>query len=546
MRHFLITTAILAAGPAFAERFETTANVRAAVIYPQGASTTREALLDLPQGAHELIIPGLPEGTDPATLRVLVDGATLGAVSLQQERALPDSPVKSPELTQAEDEVRRLEDALAARDAQVAAITAKADAAKDVIAFLMALAESDAAGSQDISALAGTVGQQILQARQTIIAAEAEARQANQGRDDQQDELDRAKARLEALRTPDGDATALVLAVQGQGKPATIRITSMTDDAGWQPTYDVSLDRAAAAVTLERGLMVRQSSGEDWSNVRLQLSTAQPLGQAAPSQLTSIFPYIADPQLQAAGSTADASYEMLERAYVGADAPMAAPASESIAQTALTGFQGQVVVYDYPTPVNLRNGADALRLPLDAARMEAKVLAEAIPRRDTRAFLVADVVNSTGTLILPGDATFHADGALVGRGALELTSAGDEMTLGFGPLNAILVERLLPQEMQGDTGIIRRSNERQETATLRIRNLSDQDWPVRVIDQVPVSTQEDLRIDWSADPNPDVTDPEGKRGLLVWDRQIAAGETDEISLTTTLRWPEGQELIQGY
>ena len=66
------------------------------------------------------------------------------------------------------------------------------------------------------------------------------------------------------------------------------------------------------------------------------------------------------------------------------------------------------------------------------------------------------------------------------------------------------------------------------------------------MNQVPVSTQKDLRIDWTATPAPDETDPDGKRGLLVWNRGIAAGETQDITLTTTLRWPEGQVVSGPY
>lgn len=541
MRHFLITTAILVASPALADRFETTAPVRAATIYPQGASVTREATLDLPQGVHELVIPGLPQDTDPASLRVTAEGAVVGAVGFQQERAQPATPVKSPELTAAEDEVRRLEAALAERDANVASIRARSDAAQDTVKFLMELADSDSAGSQDIATIATAVGQQVLLARQTMIEAEAEARAALTGRGDLTAELDRASARLDALRTPDGGQAALVIAVQGQGGPATLRISSMTGAAGWQPAYDVSLSRADAKVTLDRGLMVTQTTGEDWTDVRLILSTAQPLDRASPSELWPMFPRLEDD----ANAYARASSPTME---VAADMGYIVPAAEAeqVAPSALQGFNGQTVVYDYPTPVNLRDGADALRLPLGAFTLEAKVLAEAVPRRDDRAYLVADVVNTSGAIILPGDATFYADGGMVGRGRLDLTAAGDKATWGFGKLNGILVERNLPGETEGDTGIIMKSTERREDAVLRVRNLTGQNWPLRVVDQVPVSTQKDLRIDWTAQPAPDETDPDGKRGLLIWNRNIAAGDTAEISLTTTLRWPDGQQISGEY
>src|SRR5690606_17144403 len=172
MRHLLLSTAILAAGPAFADRIEATARVTDVTVYPWGASVTREASLDLPDGAHELVIPGIPEGIDPASLRVTAKGAVIGATGFQQERALPETPAKSPALREAEQEVRRLKSALAERDASVAGIKARAEAAEDTIEFLMKLAESDTVGATDITTLANTVGEQLLQARQTAIRAE--------------------------------------------------------------------------------------------------------------------------------------------------------------------------------------------------------------------------------------------------------------------------------------------------------------------------------------------------------------------------------------
>ncbi len=541
MRHLLLSTAILFAGPAFAERFETVARVTDVTVYPWGAGVTREASLDLPAGAHELVIPGIPPGVDPASLRITAEGATIGAVGFQQERALPGTPTKSPELTAAEAEVRRLKAELSTRDASVAEITARGEAAEDVIDFLMKLAESDGIAAGDIAALSGTVGQQLLQARQTAIRAKTEAEAASEGREDLEQALERAEARLEALRGPESERGALLVAVQGAGKPARIRISTLTGNASWQPVYDLSLRRKDAALRMDRGLVVRQNTGEDWAGVHLLLSTARPMDQSAPSELQPQFPRLGENEA---------------KLYSRAPAPMAEAAMDaaryepepvvveesSVAGSALAGMVGETVVYDYPSPVTLRDGADALRLPLDSHELTPQVVAEAVPRRDDTAYLVADTVNSTGAVILPGDATFYADGAMVGRGALELTAAGDEMKLGFGPLSGITLERRIPDEIEGARGLISKSSERQEVAELHIRNLTGEEWPLRVIDQVPVSTQKDLRIDWSADPAPDQTDPEGKRGLLVWNGKIAAGEARAIRLTTTLRWPEGQVL----
>ncbi|MFC3571364.1 DUF4139 domain-containing protein [Paracoccus simplex] len=547
MRHLLLSTTILFAGPALADRIETTARVTDVTVYPWGAGVTREAALDLPAGAHELVIPGIPEGVDPASLRILGEGAVIGAVGFQQERALPETPAKSPELRAAEDELRGLRTELAQRDSRRAEIEARGEAAEDLIEFLMKLAESDGMAGNDIAALSGAVGQQLLEARQTAIRAEAEAEAADEGRDELEERIARAEARLEALRGPESDRGALVVAVQGQGQPARIRITTLTDEASWQPVYDLSLQRKEGRLRMDRGLLVRQQTGEDWTGVHLQLSTARPMDQAAPSELEPRFPRLGENEAKlysrSAAPMAEAAMDAAERAY--APAPVEAKA-DGVAGSALAGVVGETVVYDYPTPVTLRDGADALRLPLDSHELAPEVVAEAVPRRDDTAYLVADTVNSTGAVILPGDATFHADGAMVGRGALTLTAAGDEMKLGFGPLTGIKLERRIPDRVEGDRGLISSSSERKEVAELRIRNLTGEAWPLRVIDQVPVSTQKDLRVDWSADPAPDETDPDGKRGLLVWNGPIAAGAERTITLTTTLRWPEGQMLFDGF
>ena len=56
--------------------------------------------------------------------------------------------------------------------------------------------------------------------------------------------------------------------------------------------------------------------------------------------------------------------------------------------------------------------------------------------------------------------------------------------------------------------------------------------------------QDDLRINWSADPAPDETDPKGKRGLLVWNGKIAPGAERKITLTTSLSsGPTGMSLV---
>ncbi|MFD1883767.1 DUF4139 domain-containing protein [Paracoccus pacificus] len=524
-----------------ADTITASAPITKVTLYPNGASVTRQISLTIPTGTHEVVLPGLPQGTDPGTLRIAAEGVTVGAVSAQTSRALPDESAESDAVIAARAEVRRLEQALRDRDAVAQGHRVRAEAAREQAAFLRDLAKGERTIAEgDIVALSQAVGAAILTALETAQAADLEAQKADVGREDDLRILGQAQARLTALTEDNRDGVALVMTVSSTGAPATIDVTSAITDAGWSPVYDLRLTRFGVekpALDVERGLMVVQNSGEDWQGVDLTLSTSRPAGQSnAPDPWpveARIIPRDDGVVMESGGATAKSM----------ADAPNLEVAPVVARDAAESVMYGATVAYHYPTPVNIRSGADALRLKLDTLAMTPEVYAKAVPRTETSAYLTAETPNSSGQVLLPGPASLYVDGVLSGTQDLPLTAAGDDMELGFGPIDGITLRRDLPEQSEGERGILSSSNGRQETAVLTVKNLTDEDWPVRVLDRVPYSTQDALKIDWSAKPAPTETDPEGKRGVLVWETDVAAGATEEIRLETKMRWPEDQVLI---
>ena len=59
---------------------------------------------------------------------------------------------------------------------------------------------------------------------------------------------------------------------------------------------------------------------------------------------------------------------------------------------------------------------------------------------------------------------------------------------------------------------------------------------------MPFSEQENLQITYTANPAATETDVDGQRGVLAWEFDLGPGETHEINLTHTIRWPEGMVL----
>ncbi|NJR43695.1 MAG: DUF4139 domain-containing protein [Akkermansiaceae bacterium] len=112
----------------------------------------------------------------------------------------------------------------------------------------------------------------------------------------------------------------------------------------------------------------------------------------------------------------------------------------------------------------------------------------------------------------------------------------------IGALEDIRLTRDMPTRSEGETGIITTTNEREELAVLEVENLGDETWPVRMIDQVPYSEQDDLQITVTATPKPSETDVDGQRGILAWEFDLAGGEKKEVKLKHVISWPDGMIL----
>lgn len=533
MRAVALMLVTCAPGALLADIIDAPARVSEATLYPWGASVTREVAITPAAGQHELVVPGLPD-IDPASLRVQAEGVRVGSMAVQTQRPLPSAELETPERKNAEEAVKAARKALRDYDYRMAQVRLGAEAAEEKLEFLRELA-ANASPPDDIAGWLDQIGQQISAALSQAHAAEAEAQNMQEGRDELKKAYEKALAALEAIGAPPEQGRVLVMALESDGAPVTIRFTSFTANASWSPVYDLRLNTGdTPALRLERGLMIQQSSGEDWHGVTLTLSTARPSDQSTASTVSPWFRRIYDPA---------PPMPMARDKSAGATYDMAAPAAMApMAEAAAVEMVGATVTYRYPTPVALRSGADALRLRLDELALTPDIVAEAVPSLDTTAFLSARADNDSGQVLLPGPATLYADGAMVGQQELPLTAAGDELVLGFGPIDGITLERRITAQSEGGRGLISKENAQDETVQIIVRNLTGQEWPLRLTDRVPVSTQDDLRITWQASPAPTEENPDGQRGVLRWDSTLAAGETKEFSLTTELRWPKDKVL----
>ena len=295
----LVTAAL--ASPSWAADVDATSAIDTVTVYPDGATVTRVIAIDLASGDSTLVAKDFPLSLDPSSLRVEGEAGaklTIGTIDARPPRAAP--PVNLPELD------KRIE---ALKDER-ADLQGAIDAAAARRKFAQRFAEASPAGlGEKGEARPITEWRAAFTAvAEEVAAAETAIRDAAR----KQREIDRQIAQLEADRSakPPSKLEVRIDVASAAATKATLRVTYAVRNARWLPLYDARLDTGAKdrkpQLELVRRAEVTQSTGEDWSNVALGVSTVRiARGGSAPELGSLVAQYPQVPKPRAFGSAAD-------------------------------------------------------------------------------------------------------------------------------------------------------------------------------------------------------------------------------------------------
>src|SRR5437016_6806604 len=242
-----------------------TSRITAVTLYPGSATVERSARV-VP-GMTRLEIFGLPANFDPQTVRVESDpGVRIGEVSTQDQSRTAASNARESAI---EEKIQALKD----RQAVLEVDAKSAQMAADYIARLGAPAPGTEKPAPALN------GKSVAEVIEAVRRGGADAFGRIQKVQVQKRELDKEIRALEhdlaRLRSGAKDVRTIAVGVSAEG-PGEVRVSYQVNGAGWRPAYRAGLDSAGSKVLLERQGAISQTTGEDWTNVRLKLSTGQP------------------------------------------------------------------------------------------------------------------------------------------------------------------------------------------------------------------------------------------------------------------------------
>lgn len=530
---------------------ECTTQITGVTVYPGQARVTRQGRVELPAGPAELLLPDLPLSLLPESVRVAGRGSAhvrLMGVEVQIVRyALPPEGIQTEldrEIERLEDQDRALSDQLVVMQHRLEMLSSMAQAAPERLVRGYTWGR---VGMDGMAALLGFLHQSEGEIQQHMRQVEIERRELGWTLE----QLRRQRDDRRQTRQPDRYTVRVPLEVLQEGA-LDLELTYVCGNASWTPLYDLRLadqEGAPPAVVLTQLAQVTQKTGEDWADVRLAVSTARP---ALAARLPELNPWYislyrpapppvakgrlaAMPAPQAMPTVAAAETEDAMAYSAREEEP--APAEAVIAQ-AEARKEGAAVVYDAPGKASVPADASPHKVFLGTTALPAEFDWVTAPKVEAHAYRRARLENTAPSVLLAGQASLFDGDTFVGSTPLPETGPGGQVEVYLGVDDQVKVEREQVERAVDKSGLLDKVRRIRFTYRIRLRNLHSERLPLTVLDQIPVSRTEEVKVKL-LDSEPAVEPKD--MGELRWELDLAAGEQREISFSFHVEMPlEGQ------
>ncbi|MEQ1501151.1 MAG: mucoidy inhibitor MuiA family protein [Myxococcota bacterium] len=497
--------------PVAALPLEPNSTLRTVTVHRDRAIVTRFRELDLGAGPHTVTFEGLPLAMSADGLAASVEAGTARIVSVETL-----SGVREVADTERIDAIRSDAEALVDSLGEV----------RDRIEAL--LAEREYLRSALVPT-AATASQPVATVRTGLaFVAETERQIARELRE-QQDAGEKLAEKLQPLlvKLDDPLATGLPVRVDVEVERAgTVRVALRytVPGAGWAPAYSARLDPTASTVELEVFGVVSQTTGEDWLDAEIALSTADPTGRGS---VQALVPWT----LGRSGGVG--VYGALD---LGTGATTGAPPAGDVAPVdaridAAVENRGAVVLA-IEGKRTIRGDGSPQRLPVAVQTLKAAVTLASVPKVAPEVQRRASMRYDGALPLLPGPASSFVGRDYVGSGAIEAVVPGEQLELGFGTDDRFRVTRQLVTRNQERVG--RKASRYTFLFRTTVVNHGAAAATVELTDQVPLS--EDDRIEVRVVESSGGVARDG--GAIGWTLTVPPHADAHVDLSFTVTVPD--------
>lgn len=534
--------AILFAGTQLFAQKEFTAKIDQATVYLRGAALTHTAAASLKSGTYDILINGLSPDISVSSLKVSANGVLISASEFSNDFITPKEESAR---------IKKLQDSLELYKRQLD----EADNELEVHSHLLQMLTDGTLNN--MRQKEGTVSVADINANMELYKSKAGALQHSIDQDNQKiNTLKKTISRLQKQLDQDNidqqRTGVLRLSVSvPQTVNTTFTITYFTQMAGWVPCYDINIASMDKPVKMKSRAQVSQYTGLDWKNVKITLSNATPNSTKEAPVFNSWFISFYTPRQLHKGyddvrsNTVSYSTQKLS-AMEGVKATDGATASAKGNQPLMmddfveVDMQEVAVNYNIAVPYDIPGNGKEQLIDLKSYDIKADYKYYSIPKLSDETYLIATLSDYAQYNLLPGYATVTFDNTFVGRTFLRPNVTEENISLTLTTDPRISVKR----EKQNDycsTKHVGSTTTVTQSYRISVKNNQTKAVKLTLKEQYPLSSNKDIEVKLE-DVKPAATYNKTETGVLTWDVELKAGETQTFVVTYSVKYPKDRNI----
>ena len=509
------------------------APITGVIVYGDRAQVTRSTKVDCAGG--KALFAGLPSTLQPDTLHASLAGPGGGSVL---------GLTHAPEVTGPRPEAQALQAQIRSLDIKLVAASRESAAAgvqqKKLASYRTHLARvwAEEAALKKPAVANWDAGLGLLRKRE--LAARLRARKASSVSRElyrQRQLVSGSLQQVEAKRRRVTLAVEVLLKCSGR---RTVDLAYTVPGASWDMRHQLRAEQGGKKVTLVALAAVRQGTGEDWTGVKLALSTANLSRQNVPPSIQPMYVTSQKPEdtkkvltrrFEQRNHLKTSGKRDTARSEPGATAAPAPAADLAMSMAA----SGRVTI-----PADGRE----VVVTLGRRTVTAKVVLETVPKLYPYIYTRITADNPFAFPLLPGPAELFSGRSSIGKTQLKLYAPGEPVSFTLGVHNQLQVKRYVKKEKLEGAGAFGSQKKLRHRYVFDLGNWTKNGCTIRLLENIPVSRIKDVQVTLGDDATRPTTWNK-EDGLLAWEIKVPARGKKKVILDFTVKLPKDW-VVQGY
>ena len=523
------------------------AKLEQATVYFNGATLTHTASTTLKSGTQEVIINGLSPDIVLSSLKVKANGVLISATEFYNDYITPKEESAH---------LKKLTDSLNLYERQL-------QETKDELTVHQHLLKMLTNGTlNNMEKKEGSVSVADINANMELYKSKAGSLQNSINQDNKKiEKLQKNVSRLKQQISQDEldsdvETGAVRLSVSIPKDVNTVfTVTYFTSESRWIPCYDINIPSMDKPIVLQAKAQVAQTTGLDWKNVKLTLSTAQPNRSAvAPvfktwflnfktyskasginSVRSNTITYeesASNNENSVRGNRSDGVETIIDGIRVGNE--------QSMNDYVNVNEQEFMVNYDIDIPYDIPGNGKFQLIDLNNYNIKADFKYYSAPKLSDATYIVATLSDFEKYNLLPGEANVTFNDTYVGKTRLRPNDTENQITLTLTTEPRVTVKR----EKQRDfcsTKQVGNSTTETRSYLITVRNNLTRSAKLTLKEQYPISNDKDIEVKVT-EVKPAATYDKTEIGVLTWDMELNAGEIRTFVVTYSVKYPKDRVL----